>query len=522
MMLRKTYTCIAILFLLLLQAQNAKNYDRVYSKILHETYHKNFDKAIIAGDSLYRNSDKPVFQVKSLMLLAQLYQRKGDVEKAVSYAEKSEDIIEKYQIYDYSARVFGFLASQYRIISLYDKSKSYTEKALSAVKYIKDPAESDNVTGLMLQELAHYDIKTKQYKKAIFKLEKAQEKFSLLREKDFFTATNNQLMGVCYIGAGMYDKAITYYKKALAYANKNLPKSTLAGKVFQGLALAYVRNGELDEAKEYLDKAEDYVKDSKYLGLNQEIYSTSQEYYAKRNDAQNFTLATEKKDSLSELIASLNTRFLNQQFSKLEKQNTEQEEKNFTKSIFIAISGIFIIGNLLFFFFYSRAKKRQILKIRNVLKNLKEKNNEQTEIEVTRKSDDNTDPGTSLMSSETEQLLLTKLENFEREQLFTDKKVSLSYVATHIGTNTKYLSFVIKKYKGKGFNTYINELRINYILEKLNTEPVYRQYKISTLAEDAGFSSHSKFTTIFKSVTDVSPSHFIKYIESKDNQSVTE
>lgn len=47
--------------------------------------------------------------------------------------------------------------------------------------------------------------------------------------------------------------------------------------------------------KEYLDKAENYVKDSKYLGLNQEIYSTSQEYYAKKNDAQNFTLATEKR-----------------------------------------------------------------------------------------------------------------------------------------------------------------------------------------------------------------------------------
>ena len=68
---------------------------------------------------------------------------------------------------------------------------------------------------------------------------------------------------------------------------------------------------------------------------------------------------------------------------------------------------------------------------------------------MTGKSDDNADPGTSLMSLETEQLLLGKLENFEREQLFTDKKVSLSYVATHIGTNTKYLSFVIKNIKGK-------------------------------------------------------------------------
>lgn len=80
-------------------------------------------------------------------------------------------------------------------------------------------------------------------------MKKAQEKFRLLPEKDFFMATNNQLMGVCYIGAGLYDKAITCYKEALVYAEKNIPKSTLAGKVFQGLALAYIRNGELDKAK---------------------------------------------------------------------------------------------------------------------------------------------------------------------------------------------------------------------------------------------------------------------------------
>ena len=36
---------------IILQAQNAQNYDKVYAKILHETYHKNFDKAITAGDS---------------------------------------------------------------------------------------------------------------------------------------------------------------------------------------------------------------------------------------------------------------------------------------------------------------------------------------------------------------------------------------------------------------------------------------------------------------------------------------
>lgn len=99
--------------------------------------------------------------------------------------------------------------------------------------------------------------------------------------------------------------------------------------------------------------------------------------------------------------------------------------------------------------FSTAEQKEANIKNQEYFKNLKEKNYEQVEVEVTGKSDDNADPGTSLMSLETEQLLLGKLENFEREQLFTDKKVSLSYVATHIGTNTKYLSFVIKNIKGK-------------------------------------------------------------------------
>uniref|UniRef100_UPI003AFB1A7D helix-turn-helix domain-containing protein n=1 Tax=Elizabethkingia meningoseptica TaxID=238 RepID=UPI003AFB1A7D len=69
-------------------------------------------------------------------------------------------------------------------------------------------------------------------------------------------------------------------------------------------------------------------------------------------------------------------------------------------------------------------------------------------------------------------------------------------VASYLNTNTKYLSYMIKKYKKKDFSGYVNELRINCIIGKLNTDPVYRQYKISVLAEEAGFSSHSKFATV--------------------------
>ncbi|NHQ79773.1 AraC family transcriptional regulator, partial [Elizabethkingia miricola] len=61
----------------------------------------------------------------------------------------------------------------------------------------------------------------------------------------------------------------------------------------------------------------------------------------------------------------------------------------------------------------------------------------------------------------------------------------------------------------------------NYILEKLNNDPRYRKYKISILAEEAGFSSHSMFTTNFKSITGISPSEFVKYIQKRDVESFT-
>nr|WP_307835678.1 helix-turn-helix domain-containing protein [Elizabethkingia sp. ASV34] len=131
-----------------------------------------------------------------------------------------------------------------------------------------------------------------------------------------------------------------------------------------------------------------------------------------------------------------------------------------------------------------------------------------------KKSENNT---TSVMPEETEKTLLEKLNIFEQEVRFMDKNMSLSYMVTFMDANTKYLSYIIKKYRAKDFATYTNELRINYILKKLSTEPIYRQYKISALADEVGMSSHSKFTTTFKNVAGVSPSEFIKFISKNEN-----
>ena len=121
------------------------------------------------------------------------------------------------------------------------------------------------------------------------------------------------------------------------------------------------------------------------------------------------------------------------------------------------------------------------------------------------------------ISPKTEEELFRKLEDFEKRKLYLRQQISLSSLASEFQTNTKYLSFIIKKYRNDAFKGYINRLRINYIISKLQTDTKFQRYKISQLATECGFSSHSQFATTFKNITDVSPSIFInQYISKKD------
>ncbi|MGK6343832.1 helix-turn-helix domain-containing protein [Chryseobacterium sp. DT-3] len=117
------------------------------------------------------------------------------------------------------------------------------------------------------------------------------------------------------------------------------------------------------------------------------------------------------------------------------------------------------------------------------------------------------------INSSTELLILAKLNNFEENKMFTKKGVTLGNLATEFGTNVKYLSAVIKKYKSDNFKSYINNLRINYIITKMESDIAYRKYKISYLAEITGFATASSFTKTFKEITGLPPS---LYFENKE------
>jgi AraC-like DNA-binding protein len=154
-------------------------------------------------------------------------------------------------------------------------------------------------------------------------------------------------------------------------------------------------------------------------------------------------------------------------------------------------------------YFFEKQKKRE-LSI-SVVSNLKEVSDRMMFDKIAEKD-------SNKISKEKEIEILQKLNDWEQSDRYLNKNMSLSTLSAQMGVNTKYLSEVINNSKGKNFNGYINELRINHIAHLLKTDPVFLHYKVSYLAEFSGFSSHSAFTTVFKSVTGMSPNSYIQEI----------
>lgn len=118
------------------------------------------------------------------------------------------------------------------------------------------------------------------------------------------------------------------------------------------------------------------------------------------------------------------------------------------------------------------------------------------------------------ISSDTEARILAALVKLEQTTFFLNPDITLARMSARMETNTKYLSHVIHAHRGKAIPTYINNLRINYVVNKLKEDLVFRKYKISHLAALSGFSSHSKFSSEFKRVVGKSPSKFISKLNA--------
>ncbi|WP_241775699.1 AraC family transcriptional regulator [Flavobacterium sp. Root420] len=119
------------------------------------------------------------------------------------------------------------------------------------------------------------------------------------------------------------------------------------------------------------------------------------------------------------------------------------------------------------------------------------------------------------INPETISIILKQLDKFENDQKFLEKDWSLSKLSIALNSNPTYLSSIIHHYKEKRFSDYINDLKIDYIIELLYSDKRARNFTNKALAQEAGFSSTQRFANAFKAKTEMPTAYFIGQIKKE-------
>ncbi len=510
-------------------AQKKNSFDLICERTSSVTAYKDLPKAIKTADSLYMKAQKPSEKIRCLILSSELYHHAGELKKAICYSENAHSVINKINDPEWMAVVTRLLARQYRQVGLYERSKKYIIKGLQASARITDFQKSNEAAGLLNQEMAFYEMEMGNYPNAIQHIESSLKYFEKINSynENRTAAASYQLLGDVYFKLNNYSVSEDYYRKAEGLLKKG---SCTLGLVYNGLGGIRLKQKNWKDAELYLKKAEKIADTSRSLKLKKAVYSNINDYYEGIGDNFKASLYAVKYVRAYDSIAARNQSFAIKDSENPKGKATKKNgQMNGVKNAAIVILSISLVG---LFLFIRRKQKKQRSKLRNIIRTQLNMIGNRTHYPLQQSGDfefsnifveeiDEKDSETdrrrndSLMTPETESKLLELLEDFEKGNLYNNKGMSLSFLAGELNTNTKYLSYVINQHKNADFKTYINRLRINYIVDKLINDERYRQYKISILADECGFSSHSKFAAVFKAVTDYSPSAYIKYLDSE-------
>jgi AraC-like DNA-binding protein len=114
------------------------------------------------------------------------------------------------------------------------------------------------------------------------------------------------------------------------------------------------------------------------------------------------------------------------------------------------------------------------------------------------------------LSSEQLAIISSSLEKLMKEKkLFLQPDLTISQLAEEVNCSRHHLSQVLNDQLDQSYYDYINCLRVEEA-KYLLTQPKFQQYKIASVAYDAGFNSLSTFNEVFKKQTGKTPSDYRK------------
>lgn len=318
----------------------------------------------------------------------------------------------------------------------------------------------------------------------------------------FYSQQNNQPdllcvanynLGDIYFTTKKYDKALVFFKKcdSLAEITKSNNMDFLKSNYYQAKIYNLKNEPELayKHSKVYLDNYEDFQ-----TKLNHEALEVN--YKLGVNDLTEEMVVIQEKYQYDVLINKALKVFY----------------------VLLVVGIVFLlIKNIRD---KNKAHKKMNALIEEFKANIEKKNNAEIEIEPqeieevfeTEEIHLKKENLTLSIDEAKENKIVEKLLALENKLEYLNADFTLPYVAKKIKTNTTYLSYVVNKRFGKSFGEYSNELKINYVINEMITNHMYRKYSTQAIAESVGFKNAVSFAKSFRKRTGVSPAQFANNI----------
>ena len=100
-------------------------------------------------------------------------------------------------------------------------------------------------------------------------------------------------------------------------------------------------------------------------------------------------------------------------------------------------------------------------------------------------------------------------KEIEQNLYFLNPELTLNSLAEHLNLHPNFLSHIINEGIHKNFSDFINEYRVETVINKIN-EKEYKNITLVGIAHESGFNSKTSFYRTFKKFTNKTPSEYLK------------
>ncbi|HLO74184.1 MAG TPA: helix-turn-helix domain-containing protein [Flavobacterium sp.] len=316
---------------------------------------------------------------------------------------------------------------------------------------------------------------------------------------------------------GNYVKSLSLYRKRKKYPiiHENIRTEQLFD---LGMADCFHHLKQVDSALFYCEK---YVKNYQITKVSKEnllmAYNIMTQCYSKKNDNRNAYIYAQKSLELIQSIGGIKNKSLNflhnYDLNIIKKESNEIiASKNYFKISLFSILAILALV-IFSFYYYHKLLKEKHHRFLKIIQNLRE--SKVSEINNTQIIKTETQPK-QIIDNELIEKLAFGLKKLEQKEAFLDPNFKLAFVAKKLNTNTAYLSQYFNQVIQKTFSEYTQELRIQYVLQKLVDAPYFRKYTLQAIAEEVGYKDANTFVRVFKKQTGLTPNYYIEKLENTD------